>query len=136
MQLAAAARIALANALAGLLNSGIIRIYSNDTADPDASASGTLLGELTFGSTAFQTATDDGTFATITANAITQDASANNGGTAAHFRMFRSDGTTFVTKGTVSGVGGGGEMQLNNIVITQNGVISAQSCALRIVQGT
>lgn len=135
MQAAAAARTAIISALAALANSGKLRIYSSDSADPDASPTGTLLAELTFGSTAFQSATDDGTNASIVANAITQDSAADASGTAAHWRAYQSNGTTMVTKGTVSGVGGGGELQLNNTAIVASGVVSVSSLTWRMPQG-
>lgn len=47
-----------------------------------------------------------------------QDASANNAGTAAHFRIKDSSGTTTHIQGSVSGTGGGGDIELNNTSIT------------------
>lgn len=135
MQLAALARQAAVNALAALANSGTLRIYSNDAADPDSAASGTILAELTFGSTAFQSATDDGTNASAVANALTQDSSANASGTAAHWRAFNSSGT-MINKGTVSGTGGGGELQLNNTSIVSGGIVSVSSLTWRCPQGS
>lgn len=135
MQLAALARQSAINALAALANNGTLRIYSNDSADPDAASNGTLLAELQFASTAFQSATDDGTNASAVANAITQDASANASGTAAHWRAFNSGGT-MINKGTVSGTGGGGELQLNNTSIVAGGIVSISSCAWRCPQGS
>lgn len=135
MQAASAARIAGINAIAALHNSGFIRIYTTDSNDPDTNPSATLLAELTFGSTAFATATDDGTNASAVANAIGDDASANASGTAAHFRTFASNGTTLLTKGTVTAVGGGGDMQLNTLTIVATGAVSCSSFTLRQPQG-
>lgn len=135
MQLAAQARTTIINALAALHNNGTLRIYSNDVADPDSASSGTLLAELPFSATAFQTATDDGTNASASANAITSDAAANASGTAAHWRAFNSSGT-LLTKGTVSGTGGGGELQLNNVAIVAGGIVTVSSMTLRAPQGT
>lgn len=135
MQLAALGRTTAINAVAALMNSGALRIYSSDAADPDSAATGTLLAELAFGSTAFQTATDDGTNASAVANAITQDSNANASGTAAHWRSFNSSGT-MVLKGTVSGTGGGGELQLNNTAIVAGGIVSISSMTLRAPQGS
>lgn len=135
MQLAALGRQTVINALAATLNSGALRIYSSDSADPDSAATGTLLAELAFGSTAFQSATDDGTNASCVANAITQDASANASGTAAHWRAFNSSGT-MVLKGTVSGTGGGGELQLNNTSVVAGGIVSISSMTVRAPQGS
>ena len=43
-----------------------------------------------------------------------QDASADASGTAAHFRLYASDGTTCHLQGTVTQTGGGGDMQVDN----------------------
>jgi hypothetical protein len=136
MQLAAAFRQAAINAGAVLANTGYLRIFSTDSADPDSSPSGTLLAELRFGSTAFQSATDDGTNASAVANALTQDSSADASGTAAHWRAYKSDGTTMIAKGTVSGTGGGGELQLNNTAIVAGGIVSVSSFTWRAPQGS
>lgn len=46
-----------------------------------------------------------------------QDASADAAGTAAHFRIYASDGTTCHIQGTVTATGGGGDLTLDNVVI-------------------
>ena len=43
-----------------------------------------------------------------------QDASADGAGTAAHFRIYASDGTTAHAQGTVTVTGGGGDMTVDN----------------------
>lgn len=43
-----------------------------------------------------------------------QDASADAAGTAAHFRIYASDGTTAHAQGTVTVTGGGGDMTVDN----------------------
>lgn len=50
-----------------------------------------------------------------------EDTSADATGTAAHFRIYASDGTTCHMQGTVTGTGGGGDLTLDNtsIAITQ-----------------
>lgn len=45
-----------------------------------------------------------------------QDASADAAGTAAHFRIYASDGTTAHAQGTVTATGGGGDMTVDNVV--------------------
>ncbi len=47
-----------------------------------------------------------------------EDASADAGGTAAHFRLYASDGTTCHLQGTVTATGGGGDMTLDNVVLS------------------
>jgi hypothetical protein len=46
-----------------------------------------------------------------------QDASADAAGTAAHFRVYASDGTTCHAQGTITATGGGGDMTLDNVTI-------------------
>jgi hypothetical protein len=55
-----------------------------------------------------------------------EDASANNTGTAAHFRIYESTGTTCHLQGSVTVTGGGGDMTLDNDDINagQNVVIT------------
>ena len=43
------------------------------------------------------------------------DSSADNTGTAAHFRLYASDGTTCGIQGTVTATGGGGDMTVDNV---------------------
>jgi hypothetical protein len=43
-----------------------------------------------------------------------EDTSADNTGTAAHFRIYASDGTTAHIQGTVTATGGGGDMTVDN----------------------
>lgn len=45
-----------------------------------------------------------------------QDASADAAGTAAHFRLYASDGTTVHAQGTVTATGGGGDLTVDNVV--------------------
>jgi len=44
-----------------------------------------------------------------------QDASADDTGTAAHFRLYASDGSTQHIEGTVTATGGGGDMTVDNV---------------------
>ena len=46
------------------------------------------------------------------------DSSADNTGTAAHWRLYASDGTTCHLQGTVTATGGGGDMTLDSTSIT------------------
>lgn len=46
-----------------------------------------------------------------------EDASADADGTAAHFRVYASDGTTCHMQGTVTATGGGGDMTIDNTSI-------------------
>lgn len=44
-----------------------------------------------------------------------EDTSADATGTAAHFRLYASDGTTAHLQGTVTATGGGGDMTVDNV---------------------
>jgi hypothetical protein len=75
-----------------------IRIYSGTRpANVAASITGTLLAELRGNASGFGTVGSGA----LTASAITADSSADATGTATHFRIFKSDGTTAVFDGTV-----------------------------------
>lgn len=56
-----------------------------------------------------------------------EDASADNGGTAGHFRIYSSDGTTQHWQGTVTATGGGGDMTLDNTSIASGQVVTITS---------
>ncbi len=45
-----------------------------------------------------------------------EDLSADNPGTAQHFRLYASDGTTCGAQGSVTATGGGGDMTVDNVV--------------------
>lgn len=80
--------------------SGVLRIYSGTPpANADTALSGnTQLAELACSSTFAAAASGAGV---LTANAITQDSSADATGTATCFRLFASDGTTVAMQGSV-----------------------------------
>ena len=46
-----------------------------------------------------------------------QETSADNAGTAAHFRLYASDGTTCHIQGTVTATGGGGDLTLDDVTV-------------------
>lgn len=46
-----------------------------------------------------------------------EDTSADAAGTAGHFRIYASDGTTVHMQGTITATGGGGDMTLDNTVL-------------------
>lgn len=108
--------------------SGILRIYSgSQPADADAAVGGgTILAELTMNATAFTSPSAvASTDHVLTANAITQDSSANATGTAAWFRLFQSDGTTPLMDGTVGTAGC--DLNLNTVSIVSGGAVSVTS---------
>ena len=94
-------------------NAGLVRIYDG-TRPATGGAATTLLAELTSG-TPFAAAASAGV---LTANAITQDASANATGTATWFRNSTSGGTA-VIDGSVGTSGSDLNLTTTAIVITQ-----------------
>lgn len=52
------------------------------------------------------------------------DASADATGTAGHFRLYKTDGTTCTLQGSVTATGGGGDMTLDNTSITSGQTVN------------
>jgi hypothetical protein len=103
--------------------SGILRIYSGTRpANVAAAITGTLLAELVCNASAFAAAASGGV---LTANAIANDSSANASGTASHYRLFQSNGTTAVIDGDVST--SGADLNLDNTSINSGQVVSITS---------
>lgn len=77
---------------------GTIKVYTGTQgATTLATVSGTLLGTLTFPTTAFANSSNDGLGdAVATANTIAPDTSIDNTGTAGHFRALDSAGTVIL----------------------------------------
>lgn len=59
-----------------------------------------------------------------------QDTSADNSGTAAHFRIYDSGGTTCHVQGTVTATGGGGDMTVDSTSFTASQAFSVTSFTL------
>jgi hypothetical protein len=95
--------------------SAIIRIRTGAApANCGTADSGTILAELTLPSDWMANASG-GTKALA---GSWQDLSANNTGTAAHFRLYDSAGTTCHLQGTVTATGGGGDMEVSSTSFT------------------
>lgn len=77
-----------------------------------AADSGTVLASLSLDSD-WMAAASGGTKAKA---GTWEDASADAAGTAAHFRLYASNGTTCHAQGTVTATGGGGDMTVDNVV--------------------
>ena len=99
--------------------SAVLKIYSG-TQPAGGGTETTILAQLTCGAAAFAGAASSGV---LTLNAVTEDAAANNSGTATWFRIETSGGT-FVMDGDVSVTGGNGDLQLNDTAIIQNGTVA------------
>lgn len=59
-----------------------------------------------------------------------QDAAADAAGTAAHWRLYASDGTTCHEQGSVTATGGGGDMTLDNPVLAIGQQVNVTSFTL------
>lgn len=115
LQLSTTARNALLDALetaAGL--SAILKIRSGSVPASCATAdAGTVLATLNLPSDWMAAASGGSKAKSGTWSDTTADAT----GTAAHFRIYASDGTTCHFQGTVTATGGGGDMTLDNTSI-------------------
>jgi hypothetical protein len=113
LQLSAAVRNARVNVIETTIGaSAVLKIRTGAApADCAAADSGTVLATLTLPSD-WMAAASGGAAAK---SGTWQDASADAAGTAAHFRLYASDGTTCHLQGTVTATGGGGDMTVDNV---------------------
>ncbi len=121
-QITNAAANAAADAVTALVNGGSLDIYDgNQPANADAAiTSQTLLAHLTFGNPAFGAAVNG----VATANAITQDSSADATGTASWFRV-KTSGAVGVWDGTVGT--SGADLNLNSVAISAGAIVQVSS---------
>ena len=112
IQLSVAVRNARLDAIETTIGtSAIMRIRSGAVPASCATAdSGTVLATLSLPSD-YLAAASSGSKAK---SGTWEDASADNTGTAAHFRLYDSAGTTCHLQGTVTATGGGGDMTVDN----------------------
>lgn len=107
--------------------SPILRIRSGTKPATCASAdTGTVLAEMTLPSDWMAAAAS----ASKAKSGTWQDTSANATGTAGHFRIYDSTGTTCHIQGSVTATGGGGDMTLDTTSITSGGVVSISTFTL------
>lgn len=106
--------------------SGLLRIFNGTPpATVGTALSGnTQLAELAC-SSAFAGSASSGV---LTANAISDDSSADATGTASFFRIVKSDGTTYVVQGTVGT--SAADCILNTTSIVAAGVVRCTSCVI------
>lgn len=112
LQLSVAARNAALDSFETTVGtSPILRIRSGSApANCAASDTGTVLATLSLPSD-FMAAASGGSKAR---SGTWEDSSADATGTAGHFRLYASDGTTCHAQGTITATGGGGDMTVNN----------------------
>lgn len=107
--------------------SPILRIRTGaPPADCAASRTGTVLATVTLPSD-WMAAASGGSKAK---SGTWQDASADNSGTAAHFEIMDSSGTTCHMQGTVTATGGGGDMTVDSITFTAGQSFTVSSFTL------
>ena len=107
---------------------GDIKIYSGTIPTDADTALGAqvLLAELDMSIPAFGAAVDAAPGGRATANAISDDTSADAGGTASFFRMNNRDNAT-VLQGDVTATSGGGDLELNTVSIVASAKVSITS---------
>jgi hypothetical protein len=125
IQYSATVRNAELDALETAVGTGaIMKIRSGSAPATVATAdSGTVLATISLGSD-WMAAASGGSKAK---SGTWQDASADATGTAAHFRIYASDGTTAHIQGTVTVTGGGGDLTLDSVSITAAQVVTVSS---------
>ena len=114
-------------------NSGKLKIYSGSQPTDGDTAVGaqTLLATLTMNATAFTGPSGTAsTIQTLTANAITSDTNAAATGTAAWFRLQKSDGTTNIMDGTVGT--SSSDLTINSTSITIATTVAASSMTISL----
>jgi hypothetical protein len=124
------------DALCAKANGGTLKIYTGTQPTDANTAIGAqvLLGTLTMNATAFAASVASGSagskVVTATANTISDDTSADATGTAAWFRILKSDGTSIVMDGSVGTSGcdlnlattaivAGADLAVTSLTVTQ-----------------
>jgi hypothetical protein len=129
---------AAVDALTALANSGKLRIYdgSQPTDANTAIGAQVKLAELTLNSTAFAASVASGSpgskVVTATANAITDDSSADATGTAAWFRVVKSDGTSILFDGSVGT--SGADLNLATVSIVAGADVAVTSFTITMTE--
>jgi len=128
IQLSVAVRNARLDAIeTSIGTSAIMEIRSGSAPATCATAnSGTVLATISLGSD-WMAAASAGAKAK---SGTWSDASADATGTAGHFRIFASDGTTCGLQGTVTATGGGGDLTLDNTSIASGQAVTISSFTL------
>lgn len=104
--------------------SAVLKIRSGSVpADCAAADSGTVLATINLPSD-WMAAASAGSKAK---SGTWEDTSADATGTAGHFRVYASDGTTVHAQGTITATGGGGDMTLDNTSIASGQTVTITS---------
>lgn len=117
IQLSVAVRNAMLDAIETAIGtSAVIKLRSGaQPANAAAADSGTVISTLSLASD-WMAAASSGSKA-FSATPL-EDTSADNAGTLAHYRVYASDGTTCHMQGSITATGGGGDMTVDNTVVT------------------
>lgn len=120
-----------ADAFSVLLDNGYLRIYDGTQPATANTAIGSqvLLAELRFNADAAPIAVNG----VLTFNAITQDSSADDKGTASWFRALKSDGSTVMFDGTV-GVSGS-DLNIATTAIVAGAIVGVTSFVYTVNKG-
>ena len=107
--------------------SAILKIRSGSApADCGTADSGTVLATLNLPSDWLAAASGG----SKSKSGTWEDTSADAAGTAGHFRIYASDGTTVHMQGTITATGGGGDMTLDNTSIASGQQVTITSFTL------
>jgi hypothetical protein len=128
LQLSVAVRNARLDAIESTIStSAVLRIRSGaQPANCAAADSGTVLATLSLPSDWMNAASSG----TKTMAGTWSDASADNPGTAGHFRLYATDGTTCHAQGSITVTGNGGDMTVDNLVFAAGQAFSITSFTL------
>lgn len=96
--------------------------------NPGDADSGTLLATLTCSNPAFGAAAAG----VATANAITDDSSADASGDAGHFRVYQGGGSTVIMQGTAGEAADSPDMTFDNKSIVAGGTVSISSFTVTV----
>ena len=128
LQLSVAVRNAMLDAIETAI--GTSAVMKIRTGAPPASVatadSGTVLATLTLPSD-WMAAASSGSKAK---SGTWEDTSADAAGTAGHYRIYASDGTTCHMQGTVTATGGGGDLTVDNVVFAAGQSFTVTSFSL------
>lgn len=117
IQLSVAVQDAMLNAIETAIGvSAVVKLRSGaQPANCAAADSGTVIATFSLASD-WMAASSSGSKAF--SSTPLDDPSADNAGTLAHYRVYASDGTTCHMQGTITATGGGGNMTVDNTVVT------------------
>jgi hypothetical protein len=128
INMSVALRTAMVNAIEAAVGVNAI-LHINTGAVPAncaAAGSGTLLANMALGTSWLADAANGA----VAKNGTWQDANADANGTAGHWRIYASDGTTAHLQGNCTNTGGGGDMTLDNVVIAVNQAVTVTGFTL------